>query len=60
MVEKLPKIISRQSYTMDNIKKGIVNVSRSVRAYIYLVLTAHVQAGLSIVGKSASVVDAQQ
>ena len=41
-------------------RKGIEKISRSVRAYIYLVLTYQVQARSSIVGNSAPVVDAQQ
>ena len=35
-------------------------ISRSVRAYVYLVLTSQVQARSSIVGNSAPAVDAQQ
>ena len=38
-------------------RKGIEQISRSVRAYVYLVLTSHVQARSSIVGNSAPVVD---
>ena len=41
-------------------KKGIEQTSRSVRAYVYLVLTSQVQARSSIVGNSAPAVDAQQ
>ena len=41
-------------------KKGIEQISRSVRAYVYLVLTSQVQARSSIVGNSAPAVDAQQ
>ena len=41
-------------------RKGIEKISRSVRAYIYLVLTPQVQARSSIVGNSAPAVDAQQ
>ena len=41
-------------------RKVIEKISRSVRAYIYLVLTSQVQARLSIVGASATSVDAQQ
>ena len=41
-------------------KKGIQKISRSVRAYVYLVLTSQVQARSTIVGNSAPVVDAQQ
>ena len=40
-------------------KKGIEKISRSVRAYVYLVLTSQVQARSSIVGNSAPAVDAQ-
>ena len=35
-------------------------MNRSVRAYVYLVLTSHVQARSSIVGNSTLAVDAQQ
>ena len=42
------------------IKKGIEQISRSVRAYVYLVLTSQVQARSSIVGNSAPAVDAPQ
>ena len=41
-------------------KKGIQKTSRSVRAYVYLVLTSQVQARSTIVGNSAPDVDAQQ
>ena len=41
-------------------RKGIENIRRSVRAYVYLVLTSQVQARSSIVGNSAPAVDAQQ
>ena len=41
-------------------RKSIEQISRSVRAYVYLVLTSQVQARSSIVGNSAPVVDAQQ
>ena len=41
-------------------RKGIEQISRSVRAYVYLVLTSQVQARSSIVGNSAPAVDAQQ
>ena len=40
------------------VRKGIEQISRSVRAYVPLVLTSQVQARSSIVGNSASVVDA--
>ena len=39
-------------------RKGIEKISRSVRAYIYLVLTSQVQARSSIVGNSTPAVDA--
>ena len=38
-------------------KKGIEKISRSVRAYVYLVLTSQVQARSSIVGNSVPVLD---
>ena len=41
-------------------RKGIEKISRSVRAYVYLVLTSQVQVRSSIVGNSAPAVDAQQ
>ena len=41
-------------------KKDIEKISRSVRAYVYLVLTSQVRARSSIVGNSAPAVDAQQ
>ena len=41
-------------------RKGIEQISRSVRAYIYLVLTSQVQARSNIVGNSAPAVDAQK
>ena len=41
-------------------RKGIEQISRSVRAYVYLALTSQVQAKSSIVGISASSVDAQK
>ena len=41
-------------------RKGIEQISRSVRVYAYLVLIAQAQARLSIVGNLASVVDAQK
>ena len=41
-------------------KKSIENISRSVRAFVSLVLTSHVQARSSIVGNSAPAVDVQQ
>ena len=44
----------------DFTRKGIEQISRSVRAYAYLVLTSHVQARSSIIGNSAPAVDAQK
>ena len=41
-------------------RKGIEKISRSMKAYVYLVLTSQVKAISSIVGNSASAVDAQQ
>ena len=41
-------------------KKDIEKISRSVRAYVYLVLTSQVQARSSIVDNSAPAVDAQK
>ena len=41
-------------------RKSIEQISRSVRAYVYLVLTSQVQARSSIVGNSAPAADAQQ
>ena len=41
-------------------KKGIEKISRSVRAYFYLVLTSQIQARSSIVGNSTPAVDAHQ
>ena len=41
-------------------RKSIEQISRSVRAYVYLVLTSQVQARSSIVGNSAPAVDAQK
>ena len=41
-------------------RRGIEKISRSVRAYVYLVVTSQVQARSSIVGNSASAVDAQE
>ena len=41
-------------------RKSIEQISRSVRAYVYLVLTSQVQARSSIVGNLAAAVDAQQ
>ena len=44
----------------DFMRKGIEKISRSVRAYVYLVLTSQVQARSSIVSNSAPPVDAQK
>ena len=41
-------------------RKGIEKISRSMRGYIYLVLTSQVQARSCIVGDSAPAVDARQ
>ena len=41
-------------------RKGIEKTSRSVKEYLYLVLTSQVQARSIIVGNSAPAVDAQQ
>ena len=41
-------------------QKGIEQISRSVRAYVYLVLSSQVQARSSIVGNSAPAMDAQK
>ena len=41
-------------------EKGIEKISRSVRAYVYLVLTSQSQARSSIIGNSTPAVDAQQ
>ena len=49
-------IIQSRGLTRKRIKK----ISRSVRAYVYLVLTSQVQARSSIAGNSASAVDTQQ
>ena len=41
-------------------RKGIEKISRSVMAYVYLVLSSQVQARSTVVGNSAPAVDAQQ
>ena len=41
-------------------KKGIGKITRSVRVYVYLVLTSQVLARSSIAGNSASAMDAQK
>ena len=48
------------TYSKGFTKKGIEKISRSLRVYVYLVLTSQVQARSSIVGNSAPAVDAQQ
>ena len=57
-----PENLTRRIITQskDFTRKGIEKISRSVRAYIYLVLTSQVQARSIIVGNSAPAVDAQQ
>ena len=48
-------------YTIQRLyKNGIEQISRSVRAYVYLVLTSQAQARSSIVGNSAPAMDAQK
>ena len=53
-----PDNITRWIITLskDFTKKEIEKISRSVRAYIYLVLTSQVQARSSVVGNSAPAV----
>ena len=58
LADNLTRCIVNQS--KGSMRKGIGKVSKSVRAYVYLVLTSHVHARLSIVCNSASAVDAQQ
>ena len=41
-------------------RKGIEKISRYAKAYVYLVLTSHAQAISSMVGNSASAVDAEK
>ena len=43
----------------DFTRKGIEKISRSVRAYVYLVLTSQVQARSSVAGNSAPAVHDQ-
>ena len=57
-IENIPRWIITQSKGFA--RKCIEKVSKSVRAFVYLVLTSQIQARSSIVGKSTSVVDAQQ
>ena len=61
------KISIRPPYTMDYYtvkrfynRKGIESISRTLRAYVFLVLTSNVQARSNIAGNSAPAVDAQQ
>ena len=56
--DKLTRWIITQSKGFT--KRGIEKISRSVRTYVYLVLTSQVQARLSIAGNSGPAVDAQQ
>ena len=44
----------------DFTRKGIEKITRSMRAYVYSVLASQIKARSSIVGNSASAVDAQQ
>ena len=65
------EVKARESFPTDNLtrwiitrskgftRKSIEKISRSVRAYIYLVLTSQVQVGSSIVGNSSPAVDSQ-
>ena len=55
--DKLTRWIITQSKGFT--KKDIKKISRSVRAYVYLVLTSRIKARSSIVGNSAPAVDAQ-
>ena len=41
-------------------RKGIEKISKSIRAYVYLVLTSQTLTRSNIVGNSAPAVDAQQ
>ena len=41
-------------------RKGIAKVTKSVRAYVYIVFSSQVQARSSVVGDSAPAVDTQQ
>ena len=56
-LENLMRWIITQS--KDFTRKDIEQISRSVRAYVYLILTSEVQTRSSIVGNSALAVDAQ-
>ena len=57
-----PDNLTRWIITQSNgfTREGIEKISRSVKAYVYLILTSQVQARPSIVGNSAPAVDAQQ
>ena len=57
-----PDNLTRWIITQSNgfTRKGIEKISRSVRAYVYLILTSEVQARSSIVGNSVPAVDVQQ
>ena len=56
----LPDYLTRWIITQSKglTRKGIEKISRSVRVYIYFVLTSQVQVKTSIVGDSAAAVDA--
>ena len=58
----LPDSLTRWIITQSKAftRKGIEKISRSVRAYVYLVLTSQVQARSSMVSNSVPAVDAQQ
>ena len=56
--DNLTRLIITQSKGFT--KKGIENISRSVREYVCLVLSSQVQARSSIVANSAPAVDAQK
>ena len=57
-----PENLTRQIITQSKgfTRKGIGKISRSVKAYVHLVITSQVKARSSIVGNSASAVDAQK
>ena len=57
-----PEILTQWIITQskDFTKKDIEKIRRSVRTYVYLLLTSQVQSVSSIVGNSAPAVDAQQ
>ena len=56
-----PDNLTRQIITQSKVftRKGIEQISKSVRACVYLVFTSHIQARSSIVVNSAPAVDAQ-